>query len=86
MSKALVIVESPTKVRTLEKYLDKQYKVVATVGHIKDLPRREIGIDIENGFKPKYETIAGKEKVVRALKKAAENISEIYLAPDPTAR
>ena len=83
MSKALVIVESPTKVRTLEKYLDKHYKIVATVGHIKDLPRREIGIDIENGFKPQYETIAGKEKVVRDLKKAAENISEIFLAPDP---
>ena len=83
MSKALVIVESPTKVRTLEKYLDNHYKVVATVGHIKDLPRKEIGIDIENGFKPKYETIAGKEKVVRALKKAAESVSEIYLAPDP---
>ncbi len=83
MDKPLVVVESPTKVRTLNKYLGKDYRVAATVGHIKDLPPREMGIDIENGFKPKYRTIPGKQKVITALKKAAGDCSEIYLAPDP---
>ncbi|MCP4104756.1 MAG: type I DNA topoisomerase [Desulfobacteraceae bacterium] len=83
MSKPLVIVESPTKVKTLEKYLGKDYKVAATVGHIRDLPEREIGIDIEHDFKPEYKTISGKQKVITSLKKAAEGTMEIYLAPDP---
>ncbi len=83
MSKALVVVESPTKVRTIQKYLGKDYAVAATVGHIKDLPPREIGIDVEHGFKPKYQTISGKKKIITALKKAAGNATDIYLAPDP---
>ena len=83
MSKSLVIVESPTKIRTLKKYLSSDYDVAATVGHIKDLPVKELGISVEEGFKPKYTTIPGKEKVVRALKKAADNVHNIYLAPDP---
>ena len=83
MSKSLVIVESPTKIRTLKKYLSSDYDVAATVGHIKDLPVKELGISIEEGFKPKYTTIPGKEKVIRALKKAAGNVDNIYLAPDP---
>ncbi|NVM56952.1 MAG: DNA topoisomerase I, partial [Desulfobacterales bacterium] len=83
MSKSLVIVESPTKIRTLKKYLGRDFDVAATVGHIKDLPVRELGISIEEGFKPKYITIEGKERVVRALKKAAANLEDIYLAPDP---
>ena len=83
MTKPLVVVESPTKVRTLKKYLGKDFNVAATVGHIKDLPVREIGIDIENGFTPIYQTIAGKQKVISALKKAAGDASEVYLAPDP---
>ncbi len=83
MSKSLVIVESPTKTRTLKKYLGSDYDVAATVGHIKDLPVSELGISIEEGFKPEYNTIQGKEKVIRALKKAAGNIQDIYLAPDP---
>ncbi|MDY6953613.1 MAG: type I DNA topoisomerase, partial [Thermodesulfobacteriota bacterium] len=83
MSKSLVIVESPTKVRTLKKYLGPDFDVAATVGHIRDLPVKELGISIEEGFKPKYTTIKGKEKVIRALKKAASAIPEIYLAPDP---
>lgn len=83
MTKPLVVVESPTKVRTLKKYLGKEYNIAATVGHIKDLPANEIGIDIENGFKPKYRNIPGKQKIISALKKAAGDAEDIFLAPDP---
>ena len=83
MNKPLVIVESPTKVRTIKKYLGNEYNVIATVGHIRDLPAKEIGIDIENGFKPKYKNIPGKTKVIASLKKAAGDAKDIYLAPDP---
>ncbi|MFW5853838.1 MAG: type I DNA topoisomerase [Thermodesulfobacteriota bacterium] len=83
MSKPLVVVESPTKVKTLKKYLGGDYNVAATVGHIKDLPAKEMGIDIENGFKPKYRIIPGKQKVITALKKEAGDAEEIFLAPDP---
>ena len=82
-TKPLVIVESPTKVRTIKKYLGKDYNVAATVGHIKDLPVKSLGIDIENGFEPQYKVAPGKTKVITALKKAAGNAEEIYLAPDP---
>jgi len=83
VTKPLLVVESPTKVRTLKKYLGKDYNIAATVGHIKDLPTNEIGIDIENDFKPKYKNIPGKQKVIAALRKAAGNAEDIYLAPDP---
>ncbi len=83
MSKPLVIVESPTKIKTIQKYLGNDYNVAATVGHIKDLPAKEMGIDIENHFKPKYTTIAGKQKIITSLKKAAGEATDIYLAPDP---
>ena len=83
MTKPLVVVESPTKVRTLIKYLGKAYNVAATVGHIKDLPNKEMGIDIENGFKPKYTNIPGKQKIIKKLKQAAGDATDIYLAPDP---
>ncbi len=83
MTKPLVVVESPTKVRTINKYLGNKFNVSSTVGHIKDLPPRELGIDIDDAFKPKYRTIAGKSKIVRALKKAAGETTEIYLASDP---
>ena len=83
MIKPLVVVESPTKVRTIKKYLGKNYNVAATVGHIKDLPAKEIGINIEKGFKPKYTNIPGKQKVIRSLKQAAGDSKDIYLAPDP---
>ncbi|MGD9305673.1 MAG: type I DNA topoisomerase [Desulfobacterales bacterium] len=83
MSKPLVIVESPTKVRTVKKYLGNDFNIAATVGHIKDLPNKEMGIDIENGFKPEYRTIPGKQKVIKALKQAAGDAQDIYLAPDP---
>ncbi len=83
MSKPLVVVESPTKVRTIKKYLGNGYNVAATVGHIKDLPAKEMGIDVENGFKPEYKSIPGKQKVIRSLKQAAGDATDIYLAPDP---
>ena len=83
VSKPLVVVESPTKVRTIKKYLGKDYNVAATVGHIKDLPSKEMGIDVENGFKPKYKNIPGKQKVIKTLKQAAGDTDDVYLAPDP---
>ncbi|MCD6224049.1 MAG: type I DNA topoisomerase [Deltaproteobacteria bacterium] len=83
MSKPLIVVESPTKIRTIKKYIGNDYNVAATVGHIMDLPRKEIGIDIDNNFEPKYTTIAGKAKVIKSLKQAAGNAVDIYLAPDP---
>lgn len=83
MPKPLVVVESPTKIKTVKKYLGRQYNVAATVGHIKDLPAKEIGINIEGGFKPKYMNIPGKKKVIKSLRQAAGDTSEIYLAPDP---
>ena len=83
MSKPLVVVESPTKVRTIKKYLGKDYSVAATVGHIKDLPDKEMGIDVEDGFKPKYQYIPGKQKIVKNLRAAAGDTPEVYLAPDP---
>ena len=81
--KSLLIVESPTKVKTLSKFLGKDFTIKASVGHIKDLPRKEIGVDIENDLKPTYVVIEGKEKVLKDLKKAAKSADRIYLAPDP---
>ncbi|MFL5535572.1 MAG: type IA DNA topoisomerase, partial [Gemmatimonadales bacterium] len=80
---ALVIVESPTKAKTIGKYLGSGYDVKATVGHLRDLPTRELGVDVENGFEPKYVTIKGKTKTLSDLKKAAKTASTIYLATDP---
>jgi DNA topoisomerase-1 len=81
--KPLLVVESPTKVRTIKKYLGNDFNVAATVGHIKDLPPKEIGIDIENDFTPKYRNIPGKQKIISALRKSAGDADDIYLAPDP---
>ena len=83
MSKALVVVESPSKAKTINKYLGAEYKVVASVGHIKDLPKKGIGIDFDNNFEPTYEVIPGKEKVIRDLKAAAKDADMIYVATDP---
>lgn len=83
MKKPLLIVESPTKVKTLTKYVGKDYNVTATVGHIRDLPPKELGIDIDDDFKPKYITIEGKAKVIQAMKRAAGDTDTVYLAPDP---
>ncbi|MEF3255268.1 MAG: type I DNA topoisomerase, partial [Deferribacterales bacterium] len=83
MAKNLVIVESPSKAKTIEKYLGKDFKVTASMGHIKDLPENELGIDIENDFKPHYKLLKSKKKIVDEIKKLAENAEKVYLAPDP---
>src|SRR5215212_5173469 len=80
---ALVIVESPTKAKTIGKYLGSGYDVKATIGHLRDLPTRELGVDVERDFEPKYVTIKGKTKTLSELKKAAKTASTIYLATDP---
>jgi DNA topoisomerase-1 len=80
---SLVIVESPAKAKTIGKYLGRGYRVKATIGHVRDLPEKKIGIDIENGFEPEYVTIPGKEKTVAELKHAARDAREIFLATDP---
>ena len=83
MSKGLVIVESPAKAKTIEKYLGKGYTVEASLGHVKDLPKSTLGVDIDNDFETEYIVIPGKEKVVAKLKKLALSADTIYLAPDP---
>lgn len=83
MSKSLIIVESPAKARTLQKYLGKSYEVKASVGHIRDLPVKTLGVDIEHDFTPQYVTIQGKGNIIKELRGAAKKADEIYLAPDP---
>src|SRR5438309_8703514 len=80
---ALVIVESPTKAKTIGKYLGRGYTVKATVGHLRDLPKRELGVDVENGFTPKYVTIKEKAKTLAEIKKAAKAADRVLLATDP---
>ena len=83
MSNSLIIVESPTKVKTIKKYLGADFSVLASVGHVKDLPKSKLGIDIDNDFSPTYQVMDSKKKVVADLKKAAKQADNIYLAPDP---
>lgn len=83
MAKALVIVESPAKAKTINKYLGKNYLVKASLGHIKDLPKRDLAVDVEHGFEPRYEVIEGKKKLIQELKAAAKKVDQIYLAADP---
>ena len=81
--KTLVIVESPSKAKTIGKYLGSSYKVVASVGHVRDLPKSKLGIDIENDFEPQYIAIRGKGDLIKELKKEAKQAGKIYLATDP---
>ena len=83
MADYLVIVESPAKAKTIERYLGKKYKVKASIGHVRDLPRSQMGIDTENNYDPKYITIRGKGPVLQELKTAAKKVKKIYLAADP---
>ncbi len=83
MAKALIIVESPTKARTISKYLGRGYTVMASVGHIKDLPTSKLGVDLEHDFEPQYVTIKGKSKILAEIKKKAEEVDKVFLAPDP---
>lgn len=83
MSDYLVIVESPAKAKTIERYLGKKYKVKASIGHVIDLPRSKMGVDVENDYEPKYITIRGKGPILQDLKNAAKKAKKIYLAADP---
>jgi 5S rRNA maturation endonuclease (ribonuclease M5) len=83
LAKGLVIVESPAKAKTIQKYLGSGYDVEASLGHIKDLPKKSLGVDLDNDFSTEYVVIPGKEKVVAKLKKLAKTANAIYLAPDP---
>src|SRR5262250_2379011 len=81
--KSLVIVESPAKANTINKYLGSDYVVKASIGHVKDLPKSKLGVDLENNFEPVYELIPGKEKVIKELRTAAKSAERIFLAADP---
>jgi len=83
MSKSLVIVESPTKAKTIKRYLGKEFEVQATMGHIKDLPKSVLGVDIDKGFAPNYKVKPEKKDIVKKLRKLAEDAERIYLASDP---
>ena len=83
MAKNLVIVESPAKMKTIKKFLGSNYTVDASMGHIRDLPKSSMGIDIEHDFEPKYITIRGKGDLIAALKKEASKADKVYLATDP---
>ncbi len=83
MGKKLLIVESPTKVRTIKKFLGKDFDILASMGHIIDLPENELGIDIDNNFKPKYKVIKGKNKIIKEIQSASEKAEVVFLGPDP---
>ena len=83
MPKSLVIVESPAKAKTINKYLGSDYSVKASLGHVRDLPKKGLGVDLKNEFEPTYEIIPGKEKVIKELKAAAKLVESIYIATDP---
>ncbi|MBN1380838.1 MAG: type I DNA topoisomerase [Deltaproteobacteria bacterium] len=83
MPHSLIIVESPTKVKTIKKYVGNDFDVRASMGHVKDLPKSSLGIDLKNDFAPSYSTLDSRKKVMAELKKAAKNAENIYLAPDP---
>ncbi|HME92422.1 MAG TPA: toprim domain-containing protein, partial [Myxococcaceae bacterium] len=82
-SRYLVVVESPAKAKTIKKYLGSSYVVKASIGHVKDLPKSKMGVDVARGFKPHYQVIKGKEKVLAELKKEAKSADRVFLATDP---
>ena len=79
----LIIVESPSKARTLKRYLDDSYQIEASVGHIRDLPKSDLGVEVDNGFKPTYVASEDKSKVIKQLKKLIKKATTLYLATDP---
>src|SRR6186997_1509552 len=83
MAKALVVVESPAKAKTINKYLGREYTVLASMGHVRDLPKSKLGVDVDEGFAPVYEPLAARKKVMAELKSAAKDASDIYIATDP---
>ena len=83
MAKSLVIVESPAKAKTIGKYLGSNFIVKASLGHVKDLPKKDLSVDVEHDFTPKYEVIEGKKKLMAELKAASKGVDSVYLAADP---
>ena len=83
MAKVLIIVESPAKARAISKLLGRKYSVKASLGHVRDLPKSQLGVNIENNFDPKYITIRGKGEVIKELRSAAKKADQILLGPDP---
>jgi len=83
MAKALVVVESPAKAKTINKYLGRDYKVIASMGHIRDLPKSKLGVDVDNDFEETYESLESRKKVIKELKDAAKDATDIYVATDP---
>src|SRR6185503_8932698 len=83
MAKNLVIVESPAQAKTIGKYLGKDYTVKASLGHVKDLPKKTLAVDVDNDFRPVYEVIEGKKKLIAELKHAAKGMDAVWLAADP---
>ncbi|MGE4055421.1 MAG: type I DNA topoisomerase, partial [Vicinamibacterales bacterium] len=83
MPKSLVVVESPAKAKTINKYLGRDFKVVASMGHIRDLPKSKLGVDVDNDFAEQYESILSRKKVIKELKDAAKDVTDIYVATDP---
>ena len=83
MSKKLVVVESPAKARTISRFLGSSVDVLASMGHVRDLPLRELGVDINNDFRPDYELTLNGKKVIKSLRTAAARADEVYLATDP---
>ncbi len=83
MPKSLIIVESPTKIKTLKKFLGSSFAFESSLGHIRDLPKKGFGIDVENNFEPEYTLLPDKKEVIQRLKKAAQSADIVYLSPDP---
>ena len=83
MAKNLVIVESPAKAKTIKKFLGRNYEVIASNGHVRDLPKSQMGIDVDHDFEPKYITIRGKGELLAALRKEVKKADKVYLATDP---
>ncbi|MFM1534917.1 type I DNA topoisomerase, partial [Helcococcus ovis] len=83
MAKNLIIVESPTKAKTIGKFLGKNYKIMASVGHLRDLPKSRMGVDVENNFEPEYINVRGKASTINAIKAEAKKVDNVYLASDP---
>jgi DNA topoisomerase-1 len=83
MAKSLVVVESPAKAKTINKYLGRDFKVIASMGHIRDLPKSKLGVDVDNDFAETYEALASRKKVIKELKDAAKDVTDIYVATDP---
>ena len=86
MAKALVVVESPAKAKTINKYLGRDYKVMASMGHIRDLPKSKLGVDVDNDFEEKYEELVSRKKVIKELKDAARTRPTSTWRPTPIAR